>query len=181
MASPKRYQYTPLPSGEFGEIRLLVLHPYGSNPSSALFGSLTSARVFYSNRPPPYDALSYAWGSNDQSERLNICDRLTEPAIESRSLLPFLGSWWGKSSSDITPHGVPYPDASYIPITPNLHSALKRLRQKTAPRVLWVDRRCRGRTPFPVLRSLMIFSRDNVQLISPETFSYRAITDSPVL
>lgn len=176
MASPKRHQYTPLPSGPFGEIRLLVLHPYRSNPSSALFGSLK--RVSHTE-PPPYEALSYAWGSNYQTERLNICDRLTGPAIESRSLLPFLGSWWGKSSSDIIPHGEPYPDAGFIPITQNLQSALKRLRQKTVPRVLWVDRRYWGRTPFPILRSLMILPRDNV-LICPEIFFYRAITDSPV-
>jgi hypothetical protein len=176
MASPKRYQYTPLPSGTFGEIRLLVLHPYGADPSSTLFGSLK--RVYHS-KPPLYEALSYAWGSNDQTERLMICHRPTGPAIDSRSLLPFRGSWWGKPSADIIPHGAPYPDASFIPITPNLQSALKRLRQKTVPRVLWVDRTYWGRSPFPILRNLMILPRGNV-LICPETFLSRAITDSPV-
>ncbi|PMD38817.1 heterokaryon incompatibility, partial [Hyaloscypha variabilis F] len=51
-----------------------------------------------------YEALSYAWGSNDQTEKR--------------------------------------PCVSFIPITPNLQSALKRLRQRSTTRVLWVDQLC---------------------------------------
>ncbi|KAN0110166.1 Heterokaryon incompatibility protein (HET) domain containing protein [Hyaloscypha variabilis] len=138
MDPPKRHQYTHLPSGEFGEIRLLVLHPHGSNPGSALFGSLK--RVSHVD-PPPYEALSYAWGSNDQTEKLNIYDGLTRPVVESRSVLPVLNSWWGNSSSDVE-DGWRRPCVSFIPITPNLQSALKRLRQRSTTRVLWVDQLC---------------------------------------
>lgn len=139
MEFPKRHQYRPLNGGNLQEIRLLILYPYGSRSDSELFGHLE--HVSYLEHPP-YEAISYAWGSNDQSERLNICDPLGGPKFKSPPFVSLISSWWMGSASDPSSSEHQVPDTGFIPITPNLNSALKRLRKKTSERVLWIDQLC---------------------------------------
>ena len=82
------------------QIRVLALHPGGGDEEISC--SLEVARL---DEPPPYEALSYAWG--DSKERYPI--RCGNGSLE---------------------------------VTDNLYAALKRLRDVSSDRVLWIDAIC---------------------------------------
>ncbi|PVH77578.1 HET-domain-containing protein, partial [Cadophora sp. DSE1049] len=81
-------------------IRVLTLHP-GSGDEE-IFCSLVAARL---DEPPPYEALSYAWGNPNERHSIR-CDN-------------------GK-----------------FDVTVNLFAALKRLRDISVERLLWIDAIC---------------------------------------
>ena len=64
---PARYQYTPIDSSA-KEIRLLILYPGNFNDKIRI--SIHTAHL--TNPPPRYEALSYAWGSEDNPELIPI-------------------------------------------------------------------------------------------------------------
>lgn len=99
------YQYNPL-SGP-GSIRLLILEP--ANFDDIISCSLSSVLL---TACPPYEALSYAWGTSEKSH--------------------------------VVFHG-----KERIPVTENLHAALKQFRFPDEPRTLWVDAICINQQDVP--------------------------------
>lgn len=111
-------QYQPLPDDGQAWIRLLILKPSVSReaPLVCSLASLVQGDI-------PYEALSYAWGS--QTEQLPlIVDCLATPND-------------AKDEWDVVPG-----DPTVVSITRNLHTALLQLRHAKRFRFLWVDAVC---------------------------------------
>lgn len=80
---------------------------------------------------PEYEALSYAWGSNELTENLYIWMGAQD---ETASTLP-------SSRKDQCKGDIP-PCHTYLRITRNLETALRHLRGRTSKRTLWADGIC---------------------------------------
>jgi hypothetical protein len=98
------YRYEPLLE-DSQAIRLLTLLPGDFNTK---LRATLHAEPLIEDNIPVFEALSYAWGSNNLTRRI------------------FLG-----------------PDEQYtLAVTRNLANALRHLRSKIEPRVLWIDAIC---------------------------------------
>ena len=92
--------------------------------------------------PPSYEALSYAWGSAQDTLPIRVVTENIAKQAVHRSLD---GSESTPGSSDRDRfqrdsfHGVPY---SSLDVTRNLAVALRHLRYEREPRVLWIDAIC---------------------------------------
>ena len=117
MARP--YRYTPLDEAR-QEIRLMTLFP-GSFDDPIVLSirrtPLTKTQI------PSFEALSYAWG--------NASDR-QDVFIQKKSIL---AATWRKATSSS-------PLLTTLSVTSNLSQALRYIRFKEQPRVLWVDAVC---------------------------------------
>ncbi|KAL8645808.1 MAG: hypothetical protein Q9226_007132 [Calogaya cf. arnoldii] len=132
----ERYEYSGL-DDQGQEIRLLTLLPGRY---------LDNVRVTLENvaldttSPPFYEALSYTWGS--AQDTVPICI-LTETVVNKavhkspRWFKKILGSSARIHRDNF--HGVPF---SSLDVTRNLTVALQHLRYKKEPRILWVDAIC---------------------------------------
>lgn len=107
------YSYQPL-SPQGSEIRLATIQPGGENDEIVI--SL-DPEPFSVEEPPSYEALSYVWGSSEDPETVYV--------LSSHSL----------TTQDER-------DKLVLPITQNLHIALKNLRLVDTPRVMWIDALC---------------------------------------
>ncbi|KAI4224637.1 MAG: hypothetical protein L6R36_004512 [Xanthoria steineri] len=96
--------------------------------------------------PPSYEALSYAWGSAQDTLRI----RVATEEIAKQAVLDWSKSTLGSSDRDgfqrDSFHGVPY---SSLDVTRNLAVALQHLRYEHEPRVLWIDAICINQREVP--------------------------------
>jgi hypothetical protein len=129
----KKYDYHPLADGE---IRLLELHPPDLANSDSLSGTI---RHVLQAAAPPYEALSYTWGSNDQSRKLYTRETSYESRKSAWYLPSMVYSLWTPLARNLEISGQP---ALFISITQNLESAFRRLRNNSSTRLLWVDQLC---------------------------------------
>lgn len=116
MEQSPTHQYLSLPSDGQPWIRLLSL-----SPSSSRKAPLQCTLIHLVKGELPYEALSYAWGS--QADPLPL--EITSTATFTN------GSFETTRSS-----------RSGVHITRNLHGALLHLRKKKKARILWVDAVC---------------------------------------
>ncbi|KAL8652544.1 MAG: hypothetical protein Q9226_004227 [Calogaya cf. arnoldii] len=128
-ASMKPYEYSKVDS-KGQEIRLLTLLPldYCHNVHVTL-------KNVALNSPPSYEALSYTWGSAQDTVPILIrndegFESVLPESIESSTKEP--GSWMQHGASQF----------STLEVTRNLAVALDQLRLDRKPRVLWVDAIC---------------------------------------
>lgn len=98
----KHYQYRPLESMQFRLIKILPAK------MSTIRCEIFSASL---QKPPPYVAVSYAWGDPDDTRKIVLRDPETSTAVS-------------------------------IPVAVSLYGALKALRQKQEPAMIWVDYLC---------------------------------------
>jgi len=130
------YIYQPLPSNG-RQIRLVVLLP---DPPKARIRLQITIVPFSSSNPPPYEALSYAWG-----RKANPVTIIVEPPSfrlprRHRGSSAYLRSKYAIAATDTSKMKKL---ASFdLQIWPNLESALKHLRFVDRPRVLWIDAVC---------------------------------------
>lgn len=106
-----RFTYEPLPLPNEDHIRLATIHPGAFTDD--IIVSLRTARLCRDD-PPLYEALSYAWGSEE-----NLCH------IQAR----------GDDAAGAGRHGE-------LEITRNLETAIRHLRHVGEPRVVWIDAIC---------------------------------------
>ncbi|KAH8784121.1 heterokaryon incompatibility protein-domain-containing protein [Hyaloscypha sp. PMI_1271] len=131
-----QYQYHPLPpNGE--QIRLVVLLP---DPPQAHIRIQIVVVPFSSSKPPPYEALSYAWG-----KKVNPMAIVVEPPSvrlprRHRGSSAYLRRMHEINAGD--GHKSKSSSSFAIEVLPNLDSALKHLRLADRARVLWVDAIC---------------------------------------
>ncbi|KAI1212289.1 HET-domain-containing protein [Annulohypoxylon truncatum] len=111
-----RYQYDPLPGEAY--VRLVTLHP-GRFNDAVVISFHTSP--FSSDDPPPYEALSYTWGSGKRHWPIYVTDLLTTTA-----------TLWNVVRAKF----------KRVISQQNLGIALKHLRYVDKPRVMWIDALC---------------------------------------
>ncbi|KAI4858973.1 heterokaryon incompatibility protein-domain-containing protein [Hypoxylon rubiginosum] len=109
------YKYHPLSAGP-DEIRVLTLYPGQSSDDVQVALHHVS---FREDKPPPFEALSYVWGSPANPVSVTI----------KRTIL---------SSGPAIDHS---PSCS-LSVTQNLGVALRHLRDRVKPRTLWIDAIC---------------------------------------
>ncbi len=139
------YKYLELDS-QGREIRLATLLP--GEAGDEIHVTLRNVTLDPAS-PPPYEALSYAWGS--AQDTLRICVATEEIAKQAvHRSLDWSKSTLGSSDRDGFPrdsfHGVPY---SSLDVTRNLAVALQYLRYEHEPRVLWIDAICINQQDVP--------------------------------
>lgn len=105
-----RFTYEPLPLPNQDHIRLATIHPGAFDDDIVV--SLRTAQ-FSRHEPPNYEALSYAWGSEE-----GLCH------IQARG-----------AAAALERHGT-------LEITQNLENAIRHLRHVSEPRVVWIDALC---------------------------------------
>lgn len=101
-----RHAHQPLPGDEF--TRIAIIHPGNSNDDIVI-----SLEPVLFSTPPPYEALSYTWGSKDNPKTVYVKE-LQGPVIYSATLL----------------------------VTQNLFQALRSLRYNDKSRTMWIDAIC---------------------------------------
>jgi len=104
------------------EIRLIKLYP-SPDPDADLLCSLF--HVDLTQPYGPYEAVSYAWGTKEDPEKLYVIPENEALYELHRGVAP-----------------TRYGDSEYIAITANLDSALRRFRRSNAIRLLWADAVC---------------------------------------
>ncbi|XXH01363.1 hypothetical protein Hte_007721 [Hypoxylon texense] len=110
------YKYHPLHTGS-DEIRVLTLYPGESSDDVQVALHHVS---FREDAPPPFEALSYVWGSPADPASVTI----------KRTIL---------SSGLAIDHN---PCCPLLSVTQNLDVALRHLRDRVEPRTLWIDAIC---------------------------------------
>ena len=132
------YEYLELDS-QGREIRLMTLLP--GKAGEEIHVTLRNVTLDPAS-PPSYEALSYAWGSAQDTLRIRVATEEIAKQAVHRSL-DWSKSTLGSSDRDGFPrdsfHGVPY---SSLDVTRNLAVALQHLRYEREPRVLWIDAIC---------------------------------------
>ncbi|KAI4233687.1 MAG: hypothetical protein LQ349_004256 [Xanthoria aureola] len=132
------YEYLELDS-QGREIRLMTLLP--GKAGEEIHVTLRNVTLDPAS-PPSYEALSYAWGSAQDTLRIRVATEAIAKQAVHRSL-DWSKSTLGSSDRDGFPrdsfHGVPY---SSLDVTSNLAVALQHLRYEREPRVLWIDAIC---------------------------------------
>lgn len=122
------YEYEPVNEDAF-EVRFLILLPGEREaPVQALLLSYPLMEKDY----PPYEALSYAWGSPDDPMSVEI---RTTDFREVESL-------FDNPSSHRRTFKYGQQDFGEILVTQNLGRALPYLRDRVRPRILWIDAIC---------------------------------------
>ena len=106
-----RYKYTPL-DAQSQQIRLLSLAPGMFDDD--IYVSLETVALTQDN-PPEYEALSYTWGSTENSPDVDVTPHMAASEL-------------GLSGR--------------LAVTPNLAQALRYLRSPAQPRTLWIDAIC---------------------------------------
>jgi hypothetical protein len=140
MAAAGSCCYAPLNSGD---IRLLTLLP-GQFPDPLLIDLRN--QVSLRNDLPTYEALSYAWGTPESPEKIQVLDGLIPygpKTIGSLKSTQNLDSFLQRLRRSI-PDG--RKASGTLTITQNLALALRHLRKVDTPRVLWVDAICIDQT-----------------------------------
>ncbi|PMD38576.1 HET-domain-containing protein [Hyaloscypha variabilis F] len=142
----KPYTYTALAPQH---IRQLTLYP---GQLDALIEVSINQVLFTEDECPPYEALSYCWGSEDNPQTIIIRPNgsLLEPAQDVVSLGQQDYSDVAHSPSNLRTgaSGAQSPcttrdnPSSTFSVSSNLHSALLRLRLRSEARVLWIDAIC---------------------------------------
>jgi hypothetical protein len=106
------YQYEPLPERNVRLLRLLP--PQSADPRESIECEVLSTPL---EGARTFSALSYAWGTQEQEKTLKVTSAIRLSLEKRRGI-------------------------GTIPITINLLTALKYLRHKTSPVLLWADQVC---------------------------------------
>ena len=129
------YEYLELDS-QGREIRLMTLLP--GEAGDEIHVTLRNVTLDPAS-PPSYEALSYVWGSAQDTLRI----RVATEKIAKQAVLDWSKSTLGSSDRDgferDSFRGVPY---SSLDVTRNFAVALQHLRYQKEPRVLWIDAIC---------------------------------------
>ena len=112
------YRYSALDE-DASEIRLMALLPGRFDDDISI---TVETVVLTKKHSPPYEALSYVWGSKENPVDISVKARKAERSG------PFSSLGLGRRRT--------------ISVTQNLATALPYLRQQGKPRVLWVDAIC---------------------------------------
>ncbi|CAO1599668.1 hypothetical protein XANCAGTX0491_003383 [Xanthoria calcicola] len=132
------YEYLELDS-QGREIRLMTLLP--GKAREKIHATLRNVTLDPAS-PPSYEALSYAWGSAQDTLPISILTGKLEKQAVHRPRDWFkniLGSSVRGRFQRDSFRGVPY---SSLDVTRNLAVALRHLRYEREPRVLWIDAIC---------------------------------------
>ncbi len=135
LCAMENYQYSPLPGEDY--IRLALIHP--GKYQDEIVVSL-HASPFRGGLTPDYEALSYVWGSEQDPEPIRIDPEPFYPRSHGRAILHSI-----KDQADALRH-MRRPDRARLRALllgrKNLVAAMRHLRHKHNPRVVWVDALC---------------------------------------
>ncbi|KAN0093559.1 HET domain containing protein [Hyaloscypha variabilis] len=142
----KPYTYTALAPQQ---IRQLTLYP---GQLDDLIEVSINQVLFIEDECPPYEALSYCWGSEDNPQTIIIRPNgsFLEPAQDAVSMRPQdpsdvvrspSNSRTGASGAQST-CATPDTTTSTLSVSSNLHCAFLHLRLRSEARVLWIDAIC---------------------------------------
>lgn len=123
-----RYHYKPLGQGQ---LRILKLFP--GEFDDPLWGRLDHCRFDPPHTLPTYEALSYAWGNQDNPETLTLV---------GNSLVSLANLTLRPDTTDITRE-------HSLHIGQNLASALRDLRSTSETRIIWCDAVCINQQDLP--------------------------------
>ncbi|KAI1074387.1 HET-domain-containing protein [Whalleya microplaca] len=134
----ERYRYSPLAGNDF--IRVSTIHPGEFHDDIVI--SLTEV-AFTTSAPPKYEAVSYAWGSAEELQQVQVCAQahLESPRQHSLDMVNCQKCRSCRSST-LECQNIHKHRHGTMFVNQNLAVALRHLRNSETSRVMWIDALC---------------------------------------